>query len=198
MALKHPVWRMGAKITVDSASLMNKGIELIEAMLLFGVDSTQIDAVISPGSFIHGMAEFTDGSVKLLGANPDMRLPAMVCLAWPRRLPARIEALDPGGIAPRSILFEPADEDRFPSLRLAREAARRRGPYPVLLVGADEVAVDAFLKHSIGFTQIPQVVERVLEQAPSSPLSSLEEALSVLDEARRLAARAVRGMKRDN
>ena len=122
MALKHPVWAMGAKITIDSATLMNKGIELIEAMFLFGLEPAQVDALVSPGSFVHGLVEFADGSVKLLAATPDMRLPAASCLFWPeRRFPAPDFA--PPLLAPRTISFEAPDPVRFPAMRIADRKA---------------------------------------------------------------------------
>ena len=193
MALKHPVWAMGAKITIDSATLMNKGIELIEAMFLFGLEPAQVDALVSPGSFVHGLVEFADGSVKLLAATPDMRLPAASCLFWPeRRFPAPDFA--PPLLAPRTISFEAPDPVRFPAMRIARSAMERRGAYPALLVGADEVAVDRFLKGQIGFTDVAAAVEETLESCPLPAPGSLEEALFALDEGRRRAAAVCDGL----
>ncbi|MCR5347928.1 MAG: 1-deoxy-D-xylulose-5-phosphate reductoisomerase [Fretibacterium sp.] len=186
MALRHPVWAMGAKITIDSATLMNKGIELIEAMFLFGLEPYQVDALISPGSFVHGLVEFEDGSVKMLAATPDMRLPAASCLFWPgRRYPA--PDFEPPLLAPRTLSFEAPDENRFPAMRLARYVMREKGPYPSVLVGADEVAVAAFLEAKIGFTDIAAVVEETLNSCVLSSPRSLDEALDVLDWARRRA-----------
>ena len=187
MALKHPVWAMGAKITIDSATLMNKGIELIEAMFLFGLEPHQVDALISPGSFVHGLVEFEDGSVKMLAATPDMRLPAASCLFWPkRRYPA--PDFEAPQLSPRAISFEAPDEERFPAMRLARRVMREKGPYPAVLVGADEVAVDRFLKKEIGFTDIAAVAEETLSSCALSSPRSLDEALNALDWARRRAA----------
>ncbi|MBR1671643.1 MAG: 1-deoxy-D-xylulose-5-phosphate reductoisomerase [Fretibacterium sp.] len=186
MALKHPVWAMGAKITIDSATLLNKGIELIEAMFLFGLEPRQVGALISPGSFVHGLVEFEDGSVKLLAATPDMRLPAASCLFWPeRRWPA--PDFEPPCLASRTLSFELPDEERFPAMRLARRVMEEKGPYPAVLVGADEVAVDRFLKKKIGFTDIAAVVEETLGSCALPSPRSLDEALGALDWARRKA-----------
>jgi 1-deoxy-D-xylulose-5-phosphate reductoisomerase len=179
MALKHPVWNMGAKITVDSATLMNKGIELIEAMFLFGLAPYQVEALISPGSFVHGLAEFEDGCVKILAGEPDMRLPAASCLFWPERLRPKHDFPCPE-LSARTLSFDLPDERRFPALRIAKEALKWGGPYPALLVGADEVAVDRFIKKDIPFTAIPQVVEKTLSAYPAGPPYSLEEALSIM------------------
>jgi 1-deoxy-D-xylulose-5-phosphate reductoisomerase len=192
MALKHPVWSMGQKITIDSATLMNKGIELIEAMMLFGLEHHQVKAVISPGSFVHGFLEFCDGSVKLLAATPDMRLPALVCFSFPHRLPLRIKELKPDNY-PRTISFVPPDETRFPCLKLALEAARERGRLPALLIGADEIAVEAFIEGKISFTMIAEVVERVMYSCNGDRPNTLEEALYVLETARIHAKRIIEG-----
>ena len=188
MALRHPVWSMGAKITVDSATLMNKGIELIEAMMLFSLEPHQVDAVVSPGSFVHALAEFEDGSVKMLAGAPDMRLPASSCLFWPeRRSPCG--GLERPVVAPRTIAFEEPDPERFPALRLAREAMERRGPFPAVLVGADEVAVERFLSGRLRFTAIARAVEETMAACSLPPPKSLEDALSALDWARRHCAK---------
>ena len=183
MALKHPVWSMGAKITVDSATLMNKGIELIEAMFLFGLEAHQVEALVSPGSFVHGLAEFEDGSVKMLAGAPDMRLPAASCLFWPERLPPKSDFPRPE-LSARRVSFDLADEERFPALRLAKEAAALGGAYPALLVGADETAVNCFLKGKIPFMAIPKVVEATMESYRGGAPHSLGEALEILDWAR--------------
>ena len=190
MALNHPVWSMGQKITIDSATLMNKGIELIEAMLLFGLEHHQVKAVISPGSFVHGFIEFCDGFVKLLAASPDMRLSALACLSFPDRLPLRIKELAPEN-CPRTILFEAPDEIRFPCLKLAKEAARERGRLPALLIGADEVAVEAFIDGKIGFTKIAEVVEKVMYTCNGAAPDTLEEALDILEMAKIHAKRII-------
>ncbi|MDR1741050.1 MAG: 1-deoxy-D-xylulose-5-phosphate reductoisomerase [Synergistaceae bacterium] len=182
MALKHPVWSMGAKITVDSATLMNKGIELIEASFLFDLAPDQLDALVSPGSFVHGMVEFEDGFVKMLAGSPDMRLPAVSCLFWPTRPPLPAE----WNLTPTlmSVPLEPADEERFPALRIAKEAMRRGGAYPPLLVGADEAAVARFLRGEIAFTEIAETVEETLASYSGPAPSSLGDALDIMAWAR--------------
>lgn len=192
MALKHPVWNMGQKITIDSATLMNKGIELIEAMLLFGLEHQQVKAVISPGSFVHGFVEFFDGSVKLLAATPDMRLPALVCFSFPQRLPLRIKELKPENY-PRTISFESPDEKRFPCLSLAIEAAKEKGRLPALLIGADEIAVEAFIEGKISFTRISEVVERVMYACNGAAPRTLEEALDIVEAAKLRAKKIIEG-----
>ena len=188
MALHHPVWDMGAKITIDSATLMNKGIELIEAMYLFGLKDSQVDALISPGSFVHGLVEFEDGSVKMLAAEPDMKLPAGACMFWPERyFPA--ESFKRPDFLKHEVRFYEPDAERFPAIRIAREVMRKKGAYPALLVGADEIAVDMFLKGRIGFTEIAGLVERVLESRSWPDPASLDEAVSLVDDGRREAMR---------
>lgn len=183
MALKHPVWNMGAKITIDSATLMNKGIELIEAMYLFGLEAEQVDALISPGSFVHGLVEFEDGSVKMLAAEPDMKLPAGSCLFWPERFFPCPEFRRPE-FGSHDVRFEVIDTQRFPAIRIAREVMRKKGAYPALMVGADEVAVDMFLKGRIGFTEIAGLVEEVLASCDGSEPGSLDEAVECVNIAR--------------
>ncbi|MCL2767754.1 MAG: 1-deoxy-D-xylulose-5-phosphate reductoisomerase [Synergistaceae bacterium] len=192
MALNHPVWNMGQKITIDSATLMNKGIELIEAMLLFGLEHHQVKAVISPGSFVHGLLEFRDGFVKLLAASPDMRLPALVCLSFPDRLPLRIKELTPE-IHPKTISFETPDEMRFPCLKLAKDAARERGRLPALMIGADEIAVEAFIDGKIGFTNIAKVVEEVMYSCNGAGPNTLEEAIDIIETAKIRARKIIEG-----
>lgn len=192
MALKHPVWTMGSKITIDSATLMNKGIELLEAMSLFDLDATQVSALIHPGSKAHALVRFRDGCSKMLLSAPDMRIPAAVAMSWPVRLPLTKETALPHFDIEDSfeLRFEPPDTKRFPCLALAQETARRGGAFPALLVGADEIAVEAFLAHRIAFPDIADVVERVLDSWSDGTPSSLEDALSVLQEGRRRAAAA--------
>ena len=187
MALRHPVWDMGAKITIDSATLMNKGIELIEAMYLFGLDESKVDAVISPGSFVHGLVEFEDGSVKMLAAEPDMKLPAGSCIFWPERFFPSASFKRPSFV--RDVRFESADAQRFPAMRIAREVMRLKGAYPAVLVGADEIAVDLFMKGRIGFTQIAGLVEKVLESRNWTEPASLDEGIALVEEGRREALR---------
>jgi 1-deoxy-D-xylulose-5-phosphate reductoisomerase len=186
MAVAHPVWSMGAKISVDSATLMNKGIEILEAMYLFGLSAEQVDAVVTPNPFIHGIVRFSDGSFHLCASAPDMGIPALVALFHPLRSPrdrGNTPLLD--GMA---ITFQAPDEDRFPCIRLAREVARKEGAYPALLVGADEIAVDRFLSGRLAFSSIPVLIESVLEEYSGGAPKTLEEALAILEEGRRIAA----------
>ena len=186
MALKHPVWAMGAKITIDSATLMNKGIELIEAMYLFGLNDGQVDALISPGSFVHGLIEFEDGSVKMLAAEPDMKLPAGSCLFWPERFFPCPEFRRPEFSA-HDVRFEVIDTQRFPAIRVAREVMRLKGAYPAILVGADEAAVELFLKGRIAFTDIAGLVEETLSACDVREPEGLDEAVEYVSVARRKA-----------
>jgi 1-deoxy-D-xylulose-5-phosphate reductoisomerase len=188
-ALRHPVWNMSPKITVDSATLMNKGIECIEATQLFGLGMERVKAVIHPSSQIHGMVEFQDATVKLLLYRPDMRIASAAALAWPDRLPLG----DIGEFAAPecedwSMKFFAPDVTRFPCLAIAREAGRRGGPYPPLLIGADEVAVSAFLDGCIPFLSISNIIERALETYKGPPPSSLDDAVRLISEGKRLAA----------
>ncbi|MBR2209835.1 MAG: 1-deoxy-D-xylulose-5-phosphate reductoisomerase [Synergistaceae bacterium] len=186
MALKHPVWNMGAKITIDSATLMNKGIELIEAMILFGLNENQVDALISPGSFVHGLVELEDGSVKLLAAEPDMKLPAASCLFWPERFFPSSDFKRPSYNL-REIKFLEPDEKKFPAIRIARDVMKQKGSYPAVLVGADEVAVDLFLKGKILFTDIAALVEETLSSWDLPEAKNLDEMINYVSEAKRMA-----------
>ncbi|OUS17731.1 1-deoxy-D-xylulose-5-phosphate reductoisomerase [Gammaproteobacteria bacterium 50_400_T64] len=160
-ACAHPNWSMGRKISVDSATMMNKGLELIEASWLFAVDASDIDIVIHPQSIIHSLVEYNDGSVLAQLGNPDMRTPIAHALAWPERIESGVSSLDLIAIA--SLNFEAPDEQRFPALSLARAAADSRGDAPAALNAANEVAVEAFLNNAIGFTRIAEVVDRVMQ-----------------------------------
>ena len=161
-ALAHPTWRMGAKVTVDSATLMNKGLEIIEARWLFGVPAERIDVVIHPQSIIHSLVEFVDGSVKAQLSLPDMRLPIQYALLYPERHPCPVQRLDLTKIG--TLTFEPPDEVRFPCLRLAKLAVQVGGTMPAVLNAADEIAVNAFLQRKIGFMDIPAIIEAVMER----------------------------------
>lgn len=186
-ALEHPVWKMGAKITVDSATLMNKGIECIEAMQLFGLPDEKVGALIHPSSHIHGIAEFIDGTVKMLLSQADMRLPAAAALAWPRRLPAAERVLPP--LEPRQwkLDFREIDERLFPCYTAARNAGKAGGAMPALLVGADESAVRHFLRHEISFTDIAGVICDVLEKYSGPAPKTLEDAIALTYEGERAA-----------
>jgi 1-deoxy-D-xylulose-5-phosphate reductoisomerase len=166
-ALRHPVWEMGPKITVDSATLMNKGLEVIEAHFLFGLTYDEIQVVIHPEGRVHGMIETTDGQVFAHAAPPDMRLPIQLALSWPDRLGAP-EGLRLDWSTPQSLTFEPPDLASFECLSLAFEAGRRGGTYPAVLNAANEVAVGAFVAGELDFLGIPRVVRDVLERHTSS------------------------------
>ena len=169
-ALAHPTWKMGPKITIDSATLMNKGLEVIEAHFLFGLDYAQIDVVVHPESLVHGIAEFADGAMMAQLSKPDMRLPIQLALAYPERLPAGIEPLDLATIG--SLTFEPVDREAFTALDLCFKAGRMGSTFPAVLNAANEVAVMAFLEGKIAMTGIPDVVERVLDDhEPASVVS---------------------------
>lgn len=186
-ALNHPVWGMGAKVTIDSATLMNKGIECVEAMYLFGLSCEQVDALVHPGSQAHAMVLFNDGTMKMLISRPDMRLPAAAALAYPERLD--IMDSDLGFILPEewTLGFSEIDRAKFPCFELAREAGRRGGAYPALLIGADETAVRAFLEHRIRFTDIHMIVSEVLSRWSGRAPSSLDEALELTADGARAA-----------
>ncbi len=189
MALRHPKWSMGPKISINSATLMNKGLELIEAYHLFPVEPDQLDCVVHPQSIVHCLVAFTDGSVLAHLSPPDMRTPIAVALAWPARMQAPTERLDLVKLA--SLTFEAPDEQRFPALRIAREALRRGGAAPAVLNAANEIAVEAFLDRTICFLDIAATVASCLDQADSRgllrPLRSLDDVLAVDAEVRDLA-----------
>jgi 1-deoxy-D-xylulose-5-phosphate reductoisomerase len=187
-ALRHPVWNMSPKITVDSSNLMNKGIECIEATQLFDLEMDRVKTVVHPSSHVHGMVEFNDGTVKLLLHKADMRIPCAVALAWPSRLPlGHIEEFASPKFDDWSMEFSAPDETRFPCLSIAREAGRRGGPYPPLLIGADEVAVNAFLEGRIPFLAISNIIERTLEAYYGPSPSCLDDAAQLIREGKRLA-----------
>ncbi|MCS7207858.1 MAG: 1-deoxy-D-xylulose-5-phosphate reductoisomerase [Dehalococcoidia bacterium] len=168
-ALRHPTWKMGKKITIDSATLMNKAFEVIEAHWLFGMPWERIEVVVHPQSIVHSMVEFPDGSIKAQLGVPDMRLPIQYALFYPRRMPnAAIPRLD--FRTALTLVFEPLDTARYPCFSLALEAAKRGGSYPAVLNGADEAAVDLFLQRRIAFTDIPRLVGHALEA--HSPVSN--------------------------
>lgn len=180
MALRHPTWSMGNKITIDSATLMNKGLEMLEAMYLFQVPLAKIEAVIHPGSLVHGYAAFQDGTLKMALGKPDMRIPAALALGFPERLPVFPPQWPPTTETSWTLEFSRIDEVRFPCLRLARLAGEKQGPYPALVVGADEVAVDAFLKGRVSFTGIPDLIEEVMTSYSGMSPKSLDEAINLI------------------
>jgi 1-deoxy-D-xylulose-5-phosphate reductoisomerase len=192
-ALAHPTWRMGKKITVASATLMNKGLEAIEAHHLFGVLIDRVELVVHPQSTIHGMVEFTDGSVIAQAASADMRLPLQIALAWPERLPDGAEPLDWQTIG--SLDFEPLDFEAFPCPALALEAARRGGTAPAVLNAANEEAIEAFLAEGLRFGDIPRVIEQVLEAHTAVSDPSLEDVLAAETDARAAAREQIGAMR---
>jgi 1-deoxy-D-xylulose-5-phosphate reductoisomerase len=188
-ALAHPNWKMGNRITIDSATMMNKGFEVIEARWLFDMRPEQIDVIIHPQSVIHSFVEFVDGAVLAQLAPPDMRMPIQYALTYPDRLESNQVALEWSKLT--RLDFEKASTRRFPCLRLAREALKKGGALPAALNAADEIAVAAFLDHRLPFLGISEVVETVLAKAPRTKFSSIEDVLAADGEARRLAHEAV-------
>jgi len=188
-ACAHPKWRMGRKISVDSATMMNKGLEVIEAHWLFGVGADAIDVVIHPQSIVHSMVEYVDGSVLAQLGNPDMRTPIAQALAWPDRIDAGVASLDLTAVA--SLDFSAPDPARFPCLALAYAALRDGASATIILNAANEVAVHAFLDGATGYLDIAAVCETTLSRVKSTPVHSLEHALAVDAEARRVAGGVV-------
>ncbi len=192
-ALKHPTWNMGAKITVDCANLMNKGMETIEATWLFGVPMEKVEVVLHRESIVHSLVEFSDGSVKAQLGVPDMRLPIQCALAYPERMPTPpAPALDLAAIG--TLHFGTPDYARFPCLSLAMESGRRGGTYPAVMAAADEVAVERFLAREVGFLDIPAIIESVLEKHDSTADPDLEAVLAADAWARTLARTALAGV----
>ena len=190
-ALRHPVWKMGGRITIDSATLMNKGLELIEAHWLFGLPSAQMDVLIHPESVIHSMIEFQDGSVMAQLAVADMRGPIQYALTYPERVAVKDDSLRLDLTAVRGLHFHKPDGRRFPCLELAREALEVGGVAPIALNAADELAVEAFVGHRLRFVDIPRVIEEVMKQAPRTQLKSFGDIIEADQEVRRLAAEVV-------
>lgn len=192
-ALRHPNWNMGAKVTIDSATMMNKGLELIEAHHLFALDGHRIDILVHPESTVHGLVEFTDGSMLAQLGAPDMRTPIAVSLAWPERMAVATRRLDL--VALGRLTFEAPDEERFPALRLARAALSEGPAATAILNAANEVAVEAFLSGGIGFLDMPAVVEAAMEaelgRISGARAGTLEEVLEIDAGARKAAAKLV-------
>ncbi len=184
-ALAHPNWKMGQRITIDSATLMNKGFEVIEAKWLFGTDLDKIQVVIHPQSTIHSMVEFVDGSILAQLGPTDMRMPIQYALTYPERVPSNTCALDWSTL--RKLEFAAVPAKKFPCLALAKEASRQGGPLPCALNAADEIAVAAFLEKRLPFLGIAAVIEKVLEKMPRTSLHSIADVLEADAEARRLA-----------
>ena len=184
-AVAHPNWSMGAKISVDSATMMNKGLELIEAHHLFQLPLERVEIVVHPQSIVHGAVVYRDGSVLAQLGSPDMRTPIAYALAWPDRIETPAKRLDLAAIG--RLTFEPPDESRFPALRVAREALIRGGRCPTVLNAANETAVHAFLDGRIGFLDIVETVERTLEAIPEGELESLDDVYNFDTTAREIA-----------
>lgn len=189
-ALAHPTWKMGRKVTVDSATLMNKGLEIIEAKWLFDVDADRIEVVIHPTSIVHSMVRFADGSTIAQLGLPDMRLPIQYALVYPRRIDSGLPRLDI--LKAGALEFRPVDWDRFECLKLAADAARVGGTLAVVMNAADEVAVELFLAGKINFMDISRVVRKTMESHDSKPSPSLDE-IYIVDAEARAAARAIAG-----
>jgi 1-deoxy-D-xylulose-5-phosphate reductoisomerase len=191
-ALNHPTWKMGRRITIDSATLMNKGFEVIEACRLFNLPPKQVEVIVHPQSTIHSMVEFVDGSILAQVSVTDMRLPILYALTYPERIPSdlRFQVSDL-----RHLDFEPPDMNKFPCLRLAYEAAEVGGAKPVALNAADEVAVAAFLDKHIRFSDIPKVIERVLAETRKQKFESIKEVLQADAEARQNAGRQIEAIR---
>jgi 1-deoxy-D-xylulose-5-phosphate reductoisomerase len=190
-ACAHPNWNMGRKISVDSATMMNKGLEVIEACWLFSVPESLVDVVIHPQSVVHSMVQYRDGSVLAQLGNPDMRTPIAHALAWPERIEAGVDSLDMFKIG--RLDFEPPDPGRFPCLRLAQQAWQAGGTASTLLNAANEVAVQAFLERRIAFNAIPHIIETTLSRASIRSADSLDAILEGDAEARRCANALIDG-----
>jgi 1-deoxy-D-xylulose-5-phosphate reductoisomerase len=187
-ALNHPTWKMGKRITIDSATLMNKGFEVIEACRLFHMPPERVQVIVHPQSTIHSMVEFVDGSILAQFSVTDMRLPILYALTYPERIPSdlRFSVMDL-----RHLDFYPPDMAKFPCLRLAYEAATAGGAQTIALNAADEVAVAAFLERRVGFDDIPRIIEQVMTATPAAHLESIHEVLVLDTEARLLASEMV-------
>jgi 1-deoxy-D-xylulose-5-phosphate reductoisomerase len=187
-ACAHPKWAMGRKISVDSATLINKGLEVIEATLLFALPESRVDVVIHPQSVVHSLVEYTDGSMLAQLSAPDMRTPIAQALAWPERITSGVQSLSLPHIG--QLDFEAPDHERFPGLLLARAAARAAGTAPALFNAANEVAVQAFLDQRLNFTRITAVIDQVMQRVTSGPVADLDDVLGA-DAAARHAALAL-------
>ena len=192
-AVAHPNWDMGKKISVDSATMMNKGLEMIEACLLFNVKPAQIQVVIHPQSVIHSMVDYVDGTVLAQMGCPDMRIPIAHALAYPKRFESGAEPLDI--FAVKHMDFEPADLARFPCLHLAYEAIEAGGTHPTVLNAANEIAVDAFLNEKIRFTDIPIIIEKTMKAIDVSAADSLEKVLTADHKARDISQQIIETLK---
>lgn len=189
MALHHPRWTMGPKVTVDSSTLMNKGFEIAEAHWLFDVPLEKIEVVVHPESIVHSLVTFTDGSTLAQLAPPDMGLPIQYAFSWPDRLPSHAARLNLPALG--SLHFQAPDESRFPCLRLVKEAVAAGGTRPAVLSAADEIAVQRFLAGGLRYTDIPVLVRRTLDAVPESSAADLKDILSADAQARKVASEIV-------
>ncbi len=185
-ALKHPTWNMGAKITIDSASLMNKGLEVIEARWLFNLRPEQIDVIVHPQSIVHSLVQFCDGSIKAQMGLPDMRLPILYAMSYPKRLNGLFPKFDFAGYP--SLTFEAPDSVRFPNLAIALEAMRSGGNMPCIMNAANEVAVEAFLHDKVGFYGMTRIIEKTIQKATFLSVAGLSEYIESDREARSIAS----------
>jgi 1-deoxy-D-xylulose-5-phosphate reductoisomerase len=186
-ALQHPVWKMGSKISIDSATLMNKGIELMEAMYLFDMKPEQLSAVIHPDAFVHGMVQFCDNTLKMSAANASMLIPASVCLAFPERLSFKGKFFEEPVVHDRILNFRSPDLEKFPCLALAIKAMKMKGPYPALVLGADEGAVESFLTGQRNFSDIYSIIDTVVSSYSGGAPSNIEEAVDIFRSAKEKA-----------
>jgi 1-deoxy-D-xylulose-5-phosphate reductoisomerase len=193
-ALAHPTWDMGGKITIDSATLMNKGLELIEAHHLFGLPYDRIDVIVHPQSIVHALVHLNDGASLAHLGYPDMRVPISYALHYPDRADVPVETLDLAAVG--ELSFEEPDEETFACLRLARQAAAAGGSAPCVLNAANEVAVHAFLRGELGFADIPRVIERALDELPAAPIRHFEDLYRADADARERARELVAGVPR--
>jgi 1-deoxy-D-xylulose-5-phosphate reductoisomerase len=189
-ALRHPTWIMGRRVTIDSATMLNKGLEIIEACRLFDLEPSAVRVTVHPQSTVHSLVEFVDGSILAQISVTDMRLPILYALSFPERVPSEL-TFDMAALG--QLSFQPPDFERFPCLRLAYQAAESGGASCIALNAADEVAVGAFLEGTIPFTGIPRTIERVLEATPSRHPETIQEVLQLDEEARRIAHSVVAG-----
>ncbi|MCA1797305.1 MAG: 1-deoxy-D-xylulose-5-phosphate reductoisomerase [Desulfuromonadaceae bacterium] len=192
-ALAHPNWDMGRKISIDSATMMNKGLEVIEAAWLFDMPVEHIDVHIHPQSIVHSMVEYIDGAVLAQLGVPDMMAPIAYALAWPERLPLKLEPLDLCKLS--GLTFYPPDNERFPCLCLAYQAVQAGGGAPVVMNAANEIAVEAFLREHIGFMDIPRLIQGVLEQIPSQSITSVDDIIYLDTVARNKAFKLSKTLK---
>ncbi|HKK66748.1 MAG TPA: 1-deoxy-D-xylulose-5-phosphate reductoisomerase, partial [Bacteroidales bacterium] len=192
-ALKHPNWDMGNKVSIDSASMMNKGLEVIEARWLFGLPSDKIDVVIHPGSIVHSMVEFIDGSMKAQLGNTDMRLPIQYALSWPERINTHVDPINLTEIG--KLEFESPDNNRFPNLQLAFDALKIGGDSACTLNAANEIAVEAFLNNEIRFTDIARLNQHCMDALPVQKPNSIEDFIESDKRARIKASELLKTLK---